>query len=46
MKFIEICNGSMLYEYNNGTAVAIGCIDGSVEFFSCYDYAYAWALPF
>ena len=46
MLFVEIVNGSALYKYNNGTAVAIGVLDGSVEHFLCYDYAYAWALPF
>lgn len=46
MKLIEIVNGSALYLYNNGTAVAVGVLDGSVDFFTCYDYAYMWALPF
>jgi len=46
MLFIEIVNGSALYKYNDGSAVSIGVIDGKVEYFSCYNHAYMWALPF
>ncbi len=46
MEFVEIINGSALYRYNDGTAVAIGVLDGNVDFFDCYLSAYAWSLPF
>lgn len=46
MLFVEICNGFALYLYNDGSAVSIGVLDGEVKYFSRYDYAYMWALPF
>ncbi|MEG0366568.1 MAG: hypothetical protein RR585_07015 [Coprobacillus sp.] len=46
MKLIECSNGYLIYQYNNGKAVAIGCLDGSVDHFSTYMDAYMWSLPF
>lgn len=45
MLLVEIVNGYMLYEYNNGTAVAIGYWAGDVHFFRDYQSAYNWTLP-
>lgn len=47
MKLIEKINGSLIYLYNNGTAVTIDVLTGEdIKFFTNYMDAYMWSLPF